>query len=151
MSSDNKELIHLTGIEKTKEWFEQAIPEPTIETTCVQIGCHFEEVAEMMEALGLYCHAENMHQLANKFKRKILGAMVQTTKADLIKLADSIGDQCVTGCGVLHNYKVDAIGVLNEVNRSNFSKFEDGKPVFDSNGKITKGKNYTPPDLTPYI
>ena len=32
-----------------------------------------------------------------------------------------------------------------------FSKFEDGKPVFDANGKITKGKNYTPPDLTSYI
>ncbi len=139
------------SLEKTKEWFEQAIPEPTLDTKCIQIGCHFEEVAEMMEALGLHGQAESMHQLANKFKRKILGAMVQTKGADWIKLADSMGDQIVTSVGVMENFEIDSIGVVNEINRSNFSKFEDGKPVFDSNGKITKGKDYVKPNLEKFV
>lgn len=37
MSSDNKELL-VSGIERTKQWFEQAIPEPTEEHKCIQIG-----------------------------------------------------------------------------------------------------------------
>ena len=40
---------------------------------------------------------------------------------------------------------------LAEVVRSNFSKFENGKPVFDDNGKIKKGANYTPPQLQEFI
>ena len=42
---------------------------------------------------------------------------------------------------------MDIVGALDEVNRSNFSKFVNGKPVFDENGKIKKGANYKEPDL----
>lgn len=35
-------------------------------------------------------------------------------------------------------------GALAEVNRSNYSKFEDGEPVFNENMKVMKGKDYTP-------
>jgi predicted HAD superfamily Cof-like phosphohydrolase len=74
-----------------------------------------------------------------------------TGKQSKIELLDSLADQIVTAIGVAHMFGFDISGALAEVNRSNFSKFEDGKPVFDANGKITKGKNYTPPELTPYI
>ena len=40
---------------------------------------------------------------------------------------------------------------LNAVYRSNLSKLVDGKPVKDSNGKVTKGPNYTPPELGEFI
>jgi hypothetical protein len=46
---------------------------------------------------------------------------------------------------------MDVLGALEEVNRSNFSKFENGKAVFDENGKITKGKNYSKPNLKPFV
>ena len=32
------------SLEKTKQWFEQAVPKPTIEQATIwQLGCHMEE------------------------------------------------------------------------------------------------------------
>ena len=45
----------------------------------------------------------------------------------------------------------DIIGALNEVNNSNWSKFENGKAIFDGNGKIKKGTNYFKPNLIKFI
>lgn len=141
----------MNELERTKEWFEVAIPKPTIEMACVQIGCHFEEIAEMMEALNLELEAECINELANQFKTKSSCAMRIVNNADRKALADSMGDQQVTATGVMHNFHMNALGIMGEINRSNFSKFENGKPVFDSNGKITKGKDYTPPKLDDFI
>jgi len=33
----------------------------------------------------------------------------------------------------------------------NWSKFEGGVPVFNAQGKIAKGADYTPPELSDYI
>ena len=38
-------------------------------------------------------------------------------------------------------------GAVEEINRSNWSKFVDGKPVFKPNGKVGKGPNYFEPNL----
>ena len=35
--------------------------------------------------------------------------------------------------------------------RSNNSKFENGKPIFNEQGKIMKGKDYSEPDLAPFV
>lgn len=45
----------------------------------------------------------------------------------------------------------ESVSSFEEVNRSNWSKFVDGKPVFDENGKIKKGDGYTPPDLSKFV
>lgn len=45
----------------------------------------------------------------------------------------------------------DMVGALKEVNASNYSKFENGKPVFNEQGKIAKGKDYFKPNLTTYL
>lgn len=70
---------------------------------------------------------------------------------DRIGLLDSLADQIVTATGVGTFLGMNVPGALAEVNRSNYSKFEDGEPVFNENKKVMKGKDYTPPDLTPYI
>lgn len=70
---------------------------------------------------------------------------------DRVGLLDSLADQIVTATGVGTFLGMNVPGALAEVNRSNYSKFEDGEPVFNENKKVMKGKNYTPPDLTPYI
>jgi hypothetical protein len=46
---------------------------------------------------------------------------------------------------------MDIAGALKEVDDSNWSKFEDGKPVFDANGKIKKGRHYQAPQLEKYL
>ena len=66
-------------------------------------------------------------------------------------LLDSLADQVVTAIGVAHCAGMDFPGALAEVNRSNWSKFENGAPVFLTGGKIGKGEFYTPPNLTDFV
>lgn len=139
------------SLENTKKFFDIALPEKTLETRCVQIGCHFEEVAEMMEALGLYKEAEDMHSLANSFKQKLEISMHATKYAKIIKLADAMGDQIVTATGVMENFNMDSIGIVGEINRSNHSKFVNGEAVFDKNGKIDKPASYSKPNLERFV
>jgi len=41
---------------------------------------------------------------------------------------------------------------FNRVHYSNMSKLDnEGKPIYDSNGKVLKGPNYKPPDLTDLV
>ncbi len=141
----------MNELKRTKEWFEQAIPEPTIEQACIQVGCHMEEFNEMMESIGYSCITEEMEVVADSFKMSYAHQVGAVERCDKKALLDALADQIVTAIGVCHMMGFDVEGALAEVNRSNFSKFEDGKPVFDANGKITKGKHYTPPGLGDFI
>ena len=41
---------------------------------------------------------------------------------------------------------------LRRVHRSNMSKLgEDGKPIYREDGKVLKGPNYQPPDLSDLV
>jgi len=141
-------------IKDIKSWFEVAIPDPTIEQTCIQIGCHFEEFGEMVNSVNLggtmmYAH---VNEEANEFKIDTSDYYIHKVEdCDRKELLDSLCDQIVTAVGVAHMLGMDIEGALKEVNDSNHSKFEDGKAVFDDNGKITKGVNYRAPKLDKFI
>lgn len=130
-------------INNTKSWFEAAVPNPTDKNRAVQIGCHFEEVDEMREAIGAV--SENLITLAHSFKKEY---SIDIDSVDRKELLDALCDQIVTAVGVAHMFDMNIEDAMAEINRSNFSKFVDGKPVFNEHGKIAKGPNYTPPDLT---
>ena len=68
-----------------------------------------------------------------------------------LAVLDSLADQIVTATGVGVFLGMNVPGALDEVNRSNYSKFENGEPVFNENKKVMKGKGYTPPDLSKFI
>lgn len=141
---------------ETKQWFQKAVPNPTNKNISTQMGCHLEEVEEMLQTVypnGSY-DAELLQRaqdaitnLANHMKRKADAYRIDVS-TDLL---DSLADQIVTATGVGTFLGMNVPGALAEVNRSNYSKFEDGEPVFNENKKVMKGKDYTPPDLTPYI
>ena len=137
---------HITAI---KNWFTLAVPTPTDKNRAVQIGCHFEEVVEMRCAIFPHVGTDPIHDLAEYFKRKCPG--VPTTTVDRTELLDALCDQIVTAVGVAHMFGLDIEGALAEVTRSNYSKFVDGAPVFDANGKIAKPATYSKPDLTPFL
>lgn len=139
------------SLEKTKQWFEQAIPEPTIEQATIQLGCHMEEFNEMMDSIGYSCITEEMEVVADSFKMSHSHQVGAVESCDKEELLDALVDQIVTAVGVGHMMGMDVLGALEEINRSNFSKFEDGKPVFDVNGKITKGKDYVKPNLEKFV
>lgn len=130
-------------INNTKSWFEAAVPNPTDKNRAVQIGCHFEEVCEMIGAVGAF--TDDLGDTANAFKKEY---QVSSDEVDRKELLDALCDQIVTAVGVAHMFGMNIEGAMAEVNRSNFSKFVDGKPVFNEHGKIMKGPNYTPPNLT---
>ena len=144
-------------IKRILNWFQTAKPQPTAKDVMTQIGCHFEEVEEMAasihddilraEANASAASYKNMGQPENfdRWAHKVYSGM------DKLELLDALCDQIVTAVGVAYMMGYDIGGALAEVCRSNESKFEDGKPVFDASGKITKGKNYTAPDLARFI
>ena len=140
-------------IHSIKEWFKAAKPNPSTADACVQIGCHYEEVSEMSAALNDDVEYEIV-DTALKYKMKhswYLGAVKELSADARVELLDALCDQVVTAVGVAYMMGMDIEGALAEVNRSNWSKFEGGVPVLNEHGKIAKGAEYTPPELSDYI
>ena len=144
------------NIEKIINWFKAAKPNPTEKDKTTQIGAHFEEVSEMMQALS--CNSAQAEQISQEFyvcyaiDKNSDGKFVELPENWEIDLLDSLCDQIVTAIGVGYMMGFDMAGALQEVNLSNWSKFdENGNPIFNENGKIVKGENYFKPDLAKFL
>lgn len=147
-------MVNKMKIKDIKKWFEVAIPEPTIEQACIQIGCHYEEMAEMASATRDEEAVGELERISAEYKKPnwyYLDVINNFDDEEKIELLDSLCDQIVTAIGVAHMLGMDIEGALKEVNKSNHSKFEDGKAVFNEQGKISKGNNYKPPMLEKFI
>ena len=58
----------------------------------------------------------------------------------------------VTAVGSAHMLTQDIIKALDDVNESNWSKFdENGDPIFNDFGKVLKGPNYREPNLESFV
>lgn len=141
---------------RTEAWFKKVVPNPTRKNISTQMGCHLEEVEEMLQTIypndsydaELLQRAQDaITNLANHMKRKADAYRIDVST----NLLDALADQIVTATGVGTFLGMNVPGALAEVNRSNYSKFEDGEPIFNENKKIMKGKDYTPPDLSKFI
>ncbi|HET8870102.1 MAG TPA: hypothetical protein VFM48_06625 [Aquabacterium sp.] len=140
----------MNTLESIKNWFEAAVPAPDDANRGVQHGCHLEEVAEMCEAVGDNWLKEDILDIAEFYKSGNI-ALRDLSPKEHIDHLDSICDQIVTLIGKAHMHGYDIAGALAEVDRSNWSKFVDGKPVFNEQGKIAKGPDYSKPDLTKFV
>jgi predicted HAD superfamily Cof-like phosphohydrolase len=145
-------------LERTLAWFEEARPRPNLATMHTQLGCHFEEVGEMLLEITGY-DRDTRVLLDNAYDA--VSALAEHLKGSINKIGieedneqnylDAICDQLVTLTGCAYDQGFNLIGALKEVNRGNWSKFVDGKAVFDPSGKIAKGPDYIKPDLTPFV
>ena len=143
-----------TEIEQILDWFKAAVPNPTDENLCVQIGCHYEEVSEMADVLMDVDAKHAMRWYSDVYMEVDEGARTYLAGFggdEKTELLDALCDHIVTAIGVGYMAGFDMAGALQEVIRSNASKFENGKPLFDENGKIRKGKDYTPPELAQFV
>lgn len=140
-------------IHSIKEWFKAAKPNPSTTDVCVQIGCHYEEVSEMSAVLydDVRFSLAATALLYKKNRSRYIGVLEELSADARVELLDALCDQVVTAVGVAYMMGMDIEGALAEVNRSNWSKFEGGVPVFNEQGKIAKGVEYTPPELSDYI
>jgi len=73
-------------------------------------------------------------------------------KKDLVEVADALTDILYVTYGAGHAFGINLDKCFEEVQNSNMSKLDDnGKPIYNNNGKVMKGPNYFKPDLSKYI
>jgi len=146
------------SIESITLWHSRARPNPTEQNFNVQLGCHLEEVVEMIEALrfshkngtGVEMPGKNsmIYQQLKDFSDGLKSGRITASIANCRDMVDSLADQVVTAVGVGHCANMDISRAINIVNTSNWSKFSpEGQPYFDQDGKVLKGPNYVPPAL----
>jgi hypothetical protein len=144
------------SLRSIEDWFKQAKPHPKAKDQSTQLGVHFEEVGEMLDSLvatgmdsfNILVEARvHIKALANLMKRDPYAISV----ANREEFLDSVADQIVTAVGSGYMHAMDVPGAAHEVDRSNWSKFVDGKPIFDENRKIMKGPGYFKPSLAAFI
>lgn len=146
---------------QTVGWFDKARGrEGTRKNFHVQVGVHFEEVSEMTQEMStlepelelLIAKAKQAnHELAKYLKDNSESDALHIETEDELRFLDALCDQIVTAAGTAQVCGYDIVGALAEVNRSNYSKFVDGEAIFDENGKIAKGPDYSKADLRPFL
>lgn len=134
-------------------WHKRARPEPTSEDFRIQLGCHLEEVCEMFGALELHHSWDGLFDELELLATRLKNGDSEVAIKNRVELLDSLADQVVTAIGVGHCAGLRTAEGIEEVNRSNWSKFnqETGQPVFNEYGKIAKGPNYRAPNLKDFV
>ena len=71
---------------------------------------------------------------------------------DLLEVADALTDILYVTYGAGHAFGINLDKCFNEVQNSNMSKLDsNGKPIYNSDGKVLKGPNYFKPDLKKFV
>ena len=149
------EIVYsITGVLMTTDkWFAIVLDNdaPGTDRFPVQLGCHLEEIVEMLVEL----------ELEDELRQEVETAVACLTKvADVLKTAraevgtkneaafnDSVLDQRVTGTGLLKMRGADVAETVARVDVANFTKFHDGKPLYKEGGKVAKGPNFWNPEF----
>lgn len=144
------------------EWFDKARPQATASDFQSQLGCHFEEVVEMIQEISVATPGmqimfdaakEALHALAEELKARANMPCVSVAERNRIGFIDSVTDQIVTVTGCARALKMDVVGATAEVSWSNWTKFDEHlEPIRNpQTQKVMKGPYYEKPDLTPYV
>lgn len=117
------------------------------------IGVHMEEISEWLDSLTfkhphiqsvLETTAAHLHFLSTEVKKGKEVAVIKNREGFL----DAVADQIVTATAAGCRNGMNVSAAVAEVNRSNWSKFDDnGMPIYDENGKVKKGPNYVKANL----
>lgn len=128
------------------------------ESLTVQIGCHIEEVVELLACIEtdnddarrmLSSAAVRLEYAASMFKKGLAKAgFPDSMRADAL---DALCDSEVTGNGVAYLAGFDKEEADVAVLDSNDAKLVDGKPVILEGGKIGKPPGWVAPNLTSFV
>ena len=138
------------SIDSIELWHKRARPEVDAKAFNVQLGCHFEEVCEMLAVLNMSQNDTLVRARAalSWLADGLKAGRIEANITDRRELLDSLADQIVTAVGVGHTAGMKTVDAVDAVNRSNWSKFDDeGFPIFNEHGKIAKGPKYARPVL----
>ncbi len=71
---------------------------------------------------------------------------------DIKEVADALTDILYVTYGAGHAFGINLDSCFDEVQRSNMSKLgNDGKPIYNEEGKVMKGPKYFKPDLNKFL
>tara|TARA_B100000424_G_scaffold18566_1_gene13315 strand:+ start:291 stop:668 length:378 start_codon:yes stop_codon:yes gene_type:complete len=120
---------------------------------------NFEKVGLFMSTFGQEVKkkselsSEKINSLRISLIREELDELTKAMKENnIIEVADALTDILYVTYGAGHAFGLDLDRCFDEVQKSNMSKLgENGKPIYDENGKVMKGPNYFKPNLSKFI
>ena len=120
---------------------------------------NFKDVKVFMEKFGQMVRTKPQFpdnktmQLRLDLIKEELSELEEAMKTKNLKeVADALTDILYVTYGAGYAYGIDLDECFKEVQRANMSKLgEDGKPIYNEQGKVMKGPNYTEPDLSKFI
>ena len=120
---------------------------------------NFQKVKNFMETFGQQgksspsLSTDKINDLRYNLIKEELDEFKQALEnKDLLEVADALTDILYVTYGAGHAFGIDLDACFEEVQNSNMSKLgENGKPIFNDQGKVMKGPNYFKPDLTKFI
>ena len=120
---------------------------------------NFKSVKKFMETFGQEVKnkaefpSEKIQDLRISLIEEELSELKEAIKnKDIKEVADALTDILYVTYGAGHAFGIDLDKCFDEVQRSNMSKLdENGKPIFNEQGKVLKGPNYFKPNLEKFI
>ena len=120
---------------------------------------NFQKVKKFMQTFGQEVKnrptfpEEKIQNLRIKLIEEELKEFKEAIKnKDIIEVADALTDILYVTYGAGHAFGINLDDCFEEVQNSNMSKLgNDGKPIYNDQGKVMKGPNYFKPDLSKFI
>ena len=120
---------------------------------------NFEKVGNFMKTFGQEVKEKSSlsSEKINKLRIDLIEEELEGLKSainnkDLLEVADALTDILYVTYGAGHAFGINLDKCFEEVQNSNMSKLDDnGKPIFNENGKVMKGPKYFKPDLNKFI
>ena len=120
---------------------------------------NFQKVKNFMETFGQEVKikpslsSDKINKLRYNLIKEELNEFKQALdNNDLLEVADALTDILYVTYGAGHAFGINLDACFEEVQNSNMSKLgNDGKPIYNDQGKVMKGPNYYKPDLSKYI
>tara|TARA_B100001029_G_C14804813_1_gene309052 strand:- start:217 stop:588 length:372 start_codon:yes stop_codon:yes gene_type:complete len=119
---------------------------------------NFNDVKKFMETFGQEVKtkaefpSDKIVKLRYDLIKEELDEFEEAIKGKNLKeIADSLTDILYVTYGAGHAFGINLDKCFDEVQRSNMSKLgEDGRPIYNEQGKVMKGPNYFKPNLSKF-
>ena len=120
---------------------------------------NFQKVKNFMETFGQEVKtkpslsSDKINMLRYNLIKEELDELKQALdNNDILEVADALTDILYVTYGAGHAFGINLDVCFEEVQNSNMSKLgNDGKPIYNDQGKVMKGPNYFKPDLSKFI
>ena len=120
---------------------------------------NFDRVKKFMETFGQEVKtkpefpSEKIVKLRYDLIKEELDEFEQALKEQNLKeVADSLTDILYVTYGAGHAFGINLDKCFDEVQKSNMSKLgDDGKPIYNKDGKVMKGPKYFQPNLSKFL